>query len=241
MVNAPRPRVLMSRCLEGDMCRYDGANIPDTFAGLLRQHAEVIDLCPEVGIGLGVPRPPIRLVVKDTTRRLIQPESGRDLSESMTRFSALSLEGIGPLDGALLKGRSPSCGLGDTKLYGAIDASEPIGRGHGLFAQALVDTHPTLPVSDEGSLSDLETRRLFLVRLYLRAWSRRAGEEPDGLLAPLRAYLARHEVRREALLERALVMSDSEAISAALRAALAQGPSTGATEALYPLALEAGA
>jgi len=99
-------------------CRYDGSVIPD----------------PVVEIGLGVPRPPIRLV-QGTPIRLVQPDTGRDLTAQMAAFSEEFLEGLPEVDGFILKNRSPRCALRDAKIH--ISENRPaVGRGPGLFGAA---------------------------------------------------------------------------------------------------------
>jgi len=227
-----RPRVLFSRCLEGDACRYDGDRVPDAFIGQLRRHVEAVDICPEVAIGLGVPRPPIRLLAEG---RLVEPSTGRDLTRAMQTFTADTVRQMTTLDGVVLKSRSPSCGLGDTRLYSAADAEESSDLGHGLFACGIEAAFGDLAVSDEVRLSDASHRRGFLERLFTLAWLRdRAADRDAGLLPQLRRLLARDEPLHRGTLGVALTRSDSEAVRTAIAEALALGPATGAPVA--PLA-----
>ena len=80
-----RPRIVSSKCLEFDSCRYDGGRIASDEVSQLRPHADFLPLCPEVEIGLGIPRSPIRIVDLER-RRLIQPATGRDLTAAMGSF-----------------------------------------------------------------------------------------------------------------------------------------------------------
>jgi len=77
----------------------------------LRSRARFITVCPEVAMGLGVPRPKIRIVRKAGRRCLIQPKTGRDFTSAMNRFSRKFLSSLGHVDGFILKSRSPSCDI----------------------------------------------------------------------------------------------------------------------------------
>lgn len=57
-----KPILGVSKCLEFDNCRYDGKMIGNDFVRKLKDHVDFVPVCPEMGIGLGNPRPPIRLV-----------------------------------------------------------------------------------------------------------------------------------------------------------------------------------
>lgn len=175
----PRPRLVVSRCLELAACRYDGAVIHAPLVRRLAPFLELVPVCPEVEIGLGVPRDPVRLVTPPAAPdrpRMVQPATGRDLTGAMTAFSRAFLERVGPVDGFLLKSRSPSCGVEDTKLYAGPGEETPVGLGAGLFARAVLERFGHLPVADEERLADPEARHRFLAELFARARRREAGE-----------------------------------------------------------------
>ena len=88
MIEHPRPRVVASRCLGFAACRYNGDILAERFLDRLSEFVEFIPVCPEVEIGLGVPREPVRLVTQGKVRHLVQPATGRDLTARMRRFSA---------------------------------------------------------------------------------------------------------------------------------------------------------
>ncbi|MEA3366709.1 MAG: DUF523 domain-containing protein, partial [Planctomycetota bacterium] len=112
------PRVVVSRCLGFAACRWDGATIADPFVTRLHGHVMFCTVCPEVEIGLGCPRDPIRVVERNGERHLVQPATGRDVSDPMRHYTARTLDAVGQVDGFLLKSRSPSCGIKDVKIYG---------------------------------------------------------------------------------------------------------------------------
>lgn len=68
-----QPRVIVSKCLEHEACRYNYQVIPNSFVSKLRQHVEFVAVCPELVIGLGVLRAPIRIVSIGGDLRLLQP------------------------------------------------------------------------------------------------------------------------------------------------------------------------
>ncbi|RMF90465.1 MAG: DUF523 domain-containing protein, partial [Nitrospinota bacterium] len=121
MTEESKPVVVISKCLEIAPCRYNGEMITDSFVQKLAPHVTFIPVCPEVEIGLGVPRHPIRLVTSQGETRLIQPATGQDLSASMQAFSRDFLSTLDEVDGFILKSRSPSCGLRDSKRYPTVE------------------------------------------------------------------------------------------------------------------------
>jgi uncharacterized protein YbgA (DUF1722 family)/uncharacterized protein YbbK (DUF523 family) len=183
-----RPILCMSLCLGDAPVRYDGAAIADAFAKRLAEHVDLRPVCPEVEIGLGVPRAPIRI----EDGRLVQPSTGIDISDRMRRFAAGFLDGLGDVDGFLLKAKSPSCGVRDVKR-------PPGGKGAGLFAEAVLERHPGIPVEDEKRLTNRRIREQFLTRLFAAA-ELRSVRTMGGLVA----FHARHKLLLLACRERAM-------------------------------------
>jgi uncharacterized protein YbgA (DUF1722 family)/uncharacterized protein YbbK (DUF523 family) len=179
----PRPRLVSSACLELEACRYNGQAIRARFVPRLATYVELIPVCPEVGVGLGVPRPPVRLVSADGgAPRLVQPATGRDVTEAIESFAASWLDGVGAVDGFLLKSRSPSCGPRDVKVY----AGNGIPRNErvpGLFAAAVAERFPLAPMEDEGRLTNYRLRHHFLTRIFLAARLRALPATPSALVA----------------------------------------------------------
>ncbi len=198
-VEGVKPRVVLSRCLELEACRYNGQGVRSTVVRLLEPHVEYVPVCPEVEIGLGVPRDPIRIerVASGESGsgaaaggdraddadglRLVQPSTGRDLTERMAGFGHAFADGLDAVDGLLLKNRSPSCGIGDVKIYAG---EAPVtARGRGLFARVMAERFPTAPMEDEGRLMNAELRHHWLTRVYAGARLRAAARAgPAGLV-----------------------------------------------------------
>lgn len=169
-----RPRVVVSRCLGFDRCRYDGSMIQDAIVESLRPWVEWIPVCPEVEIGLGVPRAPVRLVRVEGKVRLLQPATGRDLTEALQSFADRFLDSLPPVDGFLVKHRSPSCGRKDARVYASVEKSPSVGSGPGMFGQAIRQRFPDLPIEDEGRLTNRAIREHFFTALFALARLREA-------------------------------------------------------------------
>lgn len=164
-----QPRLLISRCIEFDACRWNGLMIASDIVKLLKPHVVFVPVCPEVEIGLGVPREPIRLVRTDDGLQLYQPATDSYWTRAMETFGVRFLEALPPLDGAILKGRSPSCGIKDVKVYPADPKGMPRKEGSGLFAAAVMARWPHLAVEDEGRLTNYVIREHFLTRIFTLA------------------------------------------------------------------------
>ncbi len=157
----------ISSCLLGNNVRYDGGNkrdqyLLDTFGPLV----EWVPVCPEVEAGFPVPREPMQLVGDPARFRLITCETKRDRTDAFVswiegKLMALDLEHV---RGFILKARSPSCGVRDTEYLPL--SGESIGRGPGLFSDALMRRFPALPVEDDERLHDAAVREHFLARLF---------------------------------------------------------------------------
>ncbi len=146
-----KPRVVVSRCLGFEACRWNAEVVNSDTVDELRDHVEFVTVCPEQGIGLGVPRKPIDLVLVDGIVRLIQSETGRDVTDEFNEFSETFLDRLGSVDGFILKSRSPSCGLGTTKVRGGLMVS----LGSGVFAACVEKRYPDRIKVDEDALESM--------------------------------------------------------------------------------------
>ncbi|WCN39775.1 YbgA family protein [Aneurinibacillus uraniidurans] len=161
-----RPTIVVSKCLEFDACRYNGQMIPDEFVSKLQEHVDFIPVCPEIAIELGTPRETIRVVLSGEDRRLIQPTSGRDVTDEMGQFADQFLASLSDVDGFILKNRSPSCGIKDVKVYSAGERPAVLHKSSGLFGGAITDRFPRAAIEDEGRLKNFKIREHFLTKLY---------------------------------------------------------------------------
>jgi uncharacterized protein YbbK (DUF523 family) len=164
-----KPRVGISRCLLGDDVRYDGTNRRSTAVAALSADVEWVPVCPEVEVGMGVPREPIQLVahpdgVASAGERvhLRGVDTRTDWTRPMeawasSRVAALAAEHI---SGFVLKARSPSCGPAGVLVHHP--DGEATATGRGLFAEALAAVMPGLPLIDEETLEDPRERERFI-------------------------------------------------------------------------------
>jgi uncharacterized protein YbgA (DUF1722 family)/uncharacterized protein YbbK (DUF523 family) len=178
----PKPNIVISKCITFAPVRYDTQIISSEFVETLKPHVNFIPVCPEIEIGLGVPRDPIRIVIIDGARRLMQPATGLDFTQKMESFSESFLNNLCDVDGFILKGGSPSSGLKNIKIYPTIEKSAPVGKGPGFFGEAVLRKFPYLAIEDELRLINLKIREHFLTKLFTLASFRdvkKAGEKRE--------------------------------------------------------------
>jgi uncharacterized protein YbgA (DUF1722 family)/uncharacterized protein YbbK (DUF523 family) len=162
-----RIRLGVSSCLLGKEVRFDGGHKRDRFVtDLLGNFVEWVPVCPEVEVGMGIPRPALRLVRDGDDVRLLEIASGRDHTRRMRGHAARRVRALRGLDlcGYILKKDSPSCGMTRVKIYG--ERGMPRREGRGLYAFALMEACPNLPVEDEGRLNDPKLRENFIERVF---------------------------------------------------------------------------
>jgi len=218
-------RVGVSSCLLGNAVRYDGGHKRDRFlTDTLGQFFEWVPVCPEVELGLGTPRETLRLEGRPGAPRLVFTTTREDITDRMHVWSRARLERLARADlsGYILKSDSPSCGMERVRVYGRGGA--PREAGPGIFARALMDQFPLLPVEEEGRLHDPGLRENFIERVfcYWRWRSLVAGRVTRGKLV---AFHAAHKL---------LLLAHSPVLYAEL------GRLVAAAKRLTPAALEAG-
>ena len=172
-----RPKVVVSRCLEFDHCRYNGDMISSPVVAKLKEYVDFLPVCAEVEIGLGVPRKPVRIVLDRGEHRLVQPSSGKDVTEDMKTFCSRFLDSMEDVDGFILKFRSPSCGFKDVKVYSSAEGRGAVGKTSGYFGGAVLERYPLLPTEDEGRLRNARIKEHFLTKLFTFAAFRKVKSE----------------------------------------------------------------
>jgi uncharacterized protein YbbK (DUF523 family) len=166
------PRVGISQCLLGEEVRYDGGHKRDqNVLGFLDDYFNWVPVCPEVDVGMGVPREPVQLVegvaaAQMVVVRMVGLNSGRDWTDAMRAYSAHRSDALAAEDlaGFIFKENSPSCGLAGVDIRDQRGAVKRAGVG--LFAEALRERLPDLPVQEEGCLTNSRAREDFVRRVY---------------------------------------------------------------------------
>jgi uncharacterized protein YbgA (DUF1722 family)/uncharacterized protein YbbK (DUF523 family) len=181
-----RPRIGVSSCLLGEEVRFNGGHKRFRFlTDELDPYVDWVPYCPEIEIGLGTPREPIRLTFD---HRLVNRSGTADHTASM-----LALPLPGGVDGYVFKAKSPSCGVRGIPRYQA-DGSASGVAGPGLYAERVMAEFPLLAVEDEGRLNDAGLREAFVERVFAAARLRALLEgawEPRDLVA----FHARHKLQ----------------------------------------------
>lgn len=164
----------MSRCLLGDNVRYDGKNTHSAhLTKVINEDFEFYGLCPEVEMGLGIPRETIQLVEVDGKIELLP--SSRKKSLTALAFETFKKFQLDHLDGFILQSRSPSCGVQSTKLYlQNKEGEESLVSEHqdGLFASYLKVNFPELPLLDSSKIEESELEEF--KRLVFESHKKRA-------------------------------------------------------------------
>lgn len=189
----PKLRIGVSACLLGQEVRYNGGHKRDAFlTDTFGRYVEWVAVCPEVEVGMGTPRPPVRLERRGEETRLVMPSTGEDYTDAMRAWGQRRVEALAgmDLDGYVLKKDSPSCGMERVKVYSG--AGAPAKDGRGLFAEALIARLPDLPVEEEGRLNDPLLRENFIARVFVHhRW--REGEREGWTRASLMRFHERHK------------------------------------------------
>ena len=168
--SAPLP-IGISECLLGSEVRYDGSGAKSSFPhSALDGLFEYRGICPEVGIGMSVPREPIRLVGKAVQPRAVgvkQPDL--DVTDALDLYGRKALAGLQDVCGYVFMKGSPSCGLFRVKVYpherGKVTGAPDL-RGRGIYAAAVTEELPNLPVEENGRMNDPVLRENFVLRTF---------------------------------------------------------------------------
>ena len=166
MTKPTPPRVGISQCLLGDNVRYDGGHKLDSvLIEALGRYVEWVSVCPEVEVGLGTPREPMRLVGDPQAPRLVTINTGVDHTDAMNRFAQQRVRELEALDlsGFVFKSASPSCGIKGVALFNA--QGMETHDGVGLFARAFMAHFPDMPVEEESGLHNPQAVKIFLERV----------------------------------------------------------------------------
>ncbi|MCX7545185.1 DUF523 and DUF1722 domain-containing protein [Marinicella gelatinilytica] len=185
-------KVAISACLLGQEVRYNGGHKHAPFCTqVLSKWFEYLPICPEVEIGMGVPREPIRLVMEgDQVRSKNVGDHSQDYTDQLTDYAHQKLPELADVCGYIFMQKSPSCGLFRVKAY------LPTGMPHnepqtGIYAKVIDDELPLLPKEEAGRLNDVHLRENFIIRVFATdAWRREvlSDNAPGALVEFHRRY-----------------------------------------------------
>ncbi|MEE9443983.1 MAG: DUF523 and DUF1722 domain-containing protein [candidate division Zixibacteria bacterium] len=163
-----RPIIIgVSSCLLGARVRFDGQHKRERYiADILGDYLDFLSICPEIGAGMGIPRESVQLRGNQDSPRLIGNKSGKNWTLKLKSFSRerISKKDFSKLSGFIFKKNSPSCGMERVRLYDDKGSMRP--NGIGVFARAVMEKYPFLPVEEEGRLNDIRTRENFIERIF---------------------------------------------------------------------------
>ena len=160
-------RVGISSCLLGEEVRYNGGHKHSTLCTRdLARYFDFVSVCPEVSIGLGIPRKPIRLVGDPADPDVVGVDDpGMNVTDRLKAFARDKVSELDNLCGYIFIKGSPSCGLFRVKVYN--DKGFPQQEmGRGVYAKMVTDTYPLLPVEEAGRLQDAVLRENFITRVF---------------------------------------------------------------------------
>jgi uncharacterized protein YbgA (DUF1722 family)/uncharacterized protein YbbK (DUF523 family) len=185
-------KIGISSCLLGEKVRYDSGHKLNKYATeVLGHYFEFVPFCPEVSIGLTIPRAPIRLVDIDGDVRCVGvKDTSLDVTDALRAKADEQVHWHQDLCGYILKHSSPSCGMERVKVY---NKTMPTKTGVGIYAKQLLENFPSLPVEEEGRLEDPHLRENFIQRVFvMRRWFQLVE---DGMkLSDLLDFHARHKL-----------------------------------------------
>ena len=147
-----KPKIAISSCLVGQEVRFDGGHKQFRYATeSLATYFDFVPLCPEVAIGLGVPRPTIRLIKGEngTTEAVSNADRTLGYTEALSAYGRKTAPVLHEVSGYILKKGSPRCGMQRVKVYQNNDGP-PDRTGAGIYAIEILNAHPNLPAEEEG-------------------------------------------------------------------------------------------
>jgi uncharacterized protein YbgA (DUF1722 family)/uncharacterized protein YbbK (DUF523 family) len=161
-------RIGVSSCLIGEKVRWNGDHKQDRYVReILYRYFEYIPVCPEVEVGMGVPRETVALYGDPEKPSMISKKTQTDWTKPMEKYikSRINTLSADDLCGYIFKSKSPSCGMGRVPLYSEF-GSHKVKHGPGMFANAFINSFPLVPTEEEGRLNDPRIRENFIVRVF---------------------------------------------------------------------------
>ena len=170
-------KIAVSSCLAGEAVRYDGSDLNNAIiTNQFSRYCNLQLICPEMAIGLGVPRKPIEIIqdpINDKEFKLVDKvDLNLDYTDSMLSYAKHQLDGFNTLCGYVVKERSPSCGLEMTPRFSSDGDGQIVAQGAGFFTEQIIDNVPWLPIISESGLNDQKQQDNFLERAFvLHLWN----------------------------------------------------------------------
>lgn len=159
-------KIGISACVVGQNVRFDGGHKKSGFCTeQLAEFADFTPFCPEVGVGLTIPRPTIRQIIKDNIITVSRPDGSGDVTEAITEFGQKVSQNHTELAGFIFCAKSPTCGMERVKVYHHHGKGSQ-SNGVGLFAKQIMQGNPSLPVEENGRLNDPILRENFITRVF---------------------------------------------------------------------------
>ncbi len=182
----------ISSCLIGEKVRFDGGHKQNRYIlDTLGHYFSFRPYCPEMAIGLGVPRETIRLIDDNGRVRAVSNKSADlDVTDALIESAQSQRDWHQSIFGYIVKKDSPSCGMARVRVY---HGGQPDRSGVGLYTETLMRNFPALPVEEEGRLGDPVLRESFVKRVFIyRRW--RQMLERGLSWAELTDFHARHKL-----------------------------------------------
>ena len=164
-----KPKIVISKCLEFDACRYDGQIINNNHIKKMKNFIDFFPVCPEVEIGMGTPRDTIKIVENKNETLLYQTETKKDFSDKMNKFSRNYLKDLDNIDGFIVKSKSPSCGFKSAKIYQKKTGAPAIKKDNGLFTRNILSIFPNYPIEEEKRLNNVHIREHYFTCIFTLA------------------------------------------------------------------------
>ena len=174
-----KPVLGISECLMGKEVRFNGGHKRSRYCtDVLSEYFEFKPLCPEVAIGMTIPRKPIRLAhVGDDVRVIATDNPELDYTDALTELATETAPQLKGLSGYIFMQKSPSCAVGSSKIYNA--KGHPVESGNGAFSNQLIQHLPLMPVTEAGKLNDDPIRENFIALVYAyHEWQITVGDKP---------------------------------------------------------------
>ncbi len=162
-------KVGISACLLGQEVRYNGGHKRSRYLqDILSQYFDYTPICPEMGIGMGVPRKPIRLITTsgnnvEGIEAALSDDNDVRFTDQLKAYAQQQAQSLTDASGYIFMQKSPSCGYSRVKLYH--ENGNPLEVAQGIYAAELDRLLPLMPKEEAGRLSDAMIRENFITRV----------------------------------------------------------------------------